>query len=101
MLSKVPFDREKVLKNITYKDFDAPFDEVTNLYKPIAEDYPERKTVGIFESYDEIYTEGAFKLGAVVSDESEVKEGYTLGTLPASSAAIWQGNVPDLSLHKF
>jgi hypothetical protein len=31
-----------------------------------------------------------------VSDESEAKEGYTLGTLPASSAAIWQGNILDL-----
>ena len=78
-------------KSTLYKieEFDDQFDEVPKLYKSIAEDYPESKTLGLYESYDESYTEGVFKLGAIISDEAEVKTGYLLGTLPDSSAAIW------------
>ena len=78
-------------KSTLYKieEFDDQFDEVPKLYKSIAEDYRENKTLGLYESYDESYTEGVFKLGAIISDEAEVKTGYLLGTLPDSSAAIW------------
>ena len=59
-------------------------------FKEVCTDYKDHVACSVFEDYDVEYTEGEYKIGALIQSEDEVlkDKGYVLGRIPHADAAV-------------